>query len=197
VTVEDDVANFRVVVAGRAGLRLVDGMLVPEGAARRSEGAVMPQKKPKKTQAPPATQAEEEKEAQASRGSRQAESRQGTPQAREETAKALPLKRRPRRSGSIPRACRRLIGEAKLLDCWLNQNPDVANAIVWQPAPGAFDTSTVAWPAWTAAMKGELRQAWMDARAWHENGMSHFGGPALPDPLPNLDPLRKGHRSAR
>jgi len=106
--------------------------------------------------------------------------------------KPFHLKRRPPRSGSIPRACRRLIGEAKLLDCWLKQNPDIANAIVWQPAPGLFDTSTVAWPAWTPAMKTELREAWMDARAWHANGMSHFGGPALPDPLPNQDPLPEG-----
>ncbi|MEO8484818.1 MAG: hypothetical protein ABI585_00630 [Betaproteobacteria bacterium] len=92
---------------------------------------------------------------------------------------------RPPRSGSIPRACRRLIGEAALLDCWLKQNPEVANAIVWDS--GGAQPDVRAWPAWNHGMKAELRQAWMDAREWHAQGMSHFPGTPLVDPPPNQD----------
>ncbi|HEY8245477.1 MAG TPA: hypothetical protein VII68_18570 [Casimicrobiaceae bacterium] len=91
--------------------------------------------------------------------------------------------KRPTRSGSIPRPCRRLLGEAKLLDCWLAQNPKIANAIVWEPTSG----DEVAWPAWSPHMKAALREAWMDARAWHAAGMSHYGGTVVADPPPNQD----------
>ncbi len=36
-------------------------------------------------------------------------------------------------------------------------------------------------------MKAALRSAWMAARAWQANGMSHFEGPAWLDPPPNQD----------
>ncbi|MBI5611508.1 MAG: hypothetical protein HY942_00350 [Gammaproteobacteria bacterium] len=100
-----------------------------------------------------------------------------------------PLKKRPRgpRSGSIPRACRTLIGSPNLLDCWLEHNPKVADAIIWQPAPDVSNASQLAWPDWTNAMKAELRQAWMDARTWHANGMTNFTGTFIEDPPPNQD----------
>ena len=96
-----------------------------------------------------------------------------------------PFHKRPRppRSGSIPRACRRLIGEPELLDCWLKQNPRIAAAIVWQTGP----STSLAWPDWTANMKARLRDAWMDTRAWHAGGMKAFAGAAWEDPPPNQD----------
>ena len=105
-----------------------------------------------------------------------------------------PVKRRPRepRSGAIPKACQEWIGLPNLLDCWLEQNPKIANAIVWEPAPGASHTPLLAWPNWTTAMKAELRQAWLDARAWHANGMTNFTGTLVADPPPNQDYAQDG-----
>lgn len=93
---------------------------------------------------------------------------------------------RPPRSGSIPRPCRKLRDSPALLDCWLRNNPAVANAIVWETAHGISPTP-LAWPDWTKAMKDELRQAWMDARAWHDGGMTQFTGTFIEDPPPNQD----------
>ncbi len=104
-----------------------------------------------------------------------------------------PFFKRPRqRSGSISRACWKLIGSPKLLDCWLEHNPNVANAIIWEPAPGIANTPLLAWPDWTNAMKTELRQAWLDARAWHANGMLNFPGTFIEDPPPNQDYVPDG-----
>ena len=105
-----------------------------------------------------------------------------------------PLKKKPRapRSGSIPRACRKLIHSPTLLDCWLEHNPKIANAIIWQPAPDVSNASQLAWPDWTNAMKTELRQAWMAARAWHDNGMTNFTGTFIEDPPPNQDAAVEG-----
>ena len=86
------------------------------------------------------------------------------------------------RSGSIPRTCRKWLDDERLLDCWISQNPRIANAIVWENADGA-----VAWPEWSNPMKAALRSAWMAARTWQANGMTHFAGPAWLDPPPNQD----------
>ena len=36
-------------------------------------------------------------------------------------------------------------------------------------------------------MKAQLRQAWVDARAWYANGMTGFAGTFVEDPPPNQD----------
>ena len=99
--------------------------------------------------------------------------------------KPIAPKRR-HRSGSIPLACRPLLHFQKLLDCWLEHNPNVANAIKWE-AGRSPQNPPIAWPQWTPSMKTELRQAWLDARAWHANGMTSFAGTVVPDPPPNQD----------
>ena len=93
-----------------------------------------------------------------------------------------PLKPKLRLS-RIPAACKPFVGSPQLLDCWLGHNPKVAEAIVWEPTPNSF----LAWPAWTNAMKAQLRQAWLDARAWHANGLTGFTGTFVEDPPPNQD----------
>ena len=93
-----------------------------------------------------------------------------------------PLKPKLRLS-RIPAACKPFVGSPQLLDCWLDHNPKVAEAIVWEPTPNSF----LAWPAWTNAMKAQLRQAWLDARAWHANGLTAFTGTFVEDPPPNQD----------
>ena len=99
-----------------------------------------------------------------------------------------PIKPHPHpHSGFIPIACRPLIRSPDLLDCWLEHNPKVAEAIIWEVPPGMPTVALLAWPAWTAAMKAQLRQAWVDARAWYAKGMTGFMGTFVEDPPPNQD----------
>jgi len=91
--------------------------------------------------------------------------------------------------GEIPRACLRLRNEPELLDCWLEQFPRVANAIIWWRPQGADGNPHIAWPDWTALHKLQLRRAWMHARDWHANGMTGFRGTRFQDPPPNQDAM--------
>jgi hypothetical protein len=105
--------------------------------------------------------------------------------------------KRPKRhhmSGYIPAECRELATSLSpmLLDCWLEHNPTVANAIIWEPAPGFPATPLLAWPNWSNTMKAELRQAWVNARTWHANGMVNFSGTFVEDPPPNQDFVQDG-----
>jgi hypothetical protein len=105
--------------------------------------------------------------------------------------------RRESRSGVIPRACRKLIDDPRLLDCWLEQHPKVADAIRWQRAKAGGGTELVAWPAWNTTMKARLRDAWMEARAWRAGGMKGSFGMPWTDPPPNQDPLPPGSPTTR
>jgi len=106
--------------------------------------------------------------------------------------KPLRKPRREARSGVIPRPCRKLRDESKLLDCWLKQFPCVADAIAWERTDAGGGSEVVAWPDWSPSMKSELRDAWMEARAWHASGMTQFDGPAFADPPPNQDVAVQG-----
>lgn len=102
----------------------------------------------------------------------------------------LPKPFKPKRSsksGYKPPACKELVGTPQYLDCWLAENPTVADAIIWEPAPGFPSAQLLAWPNWTITMKAQLRQAWVDARAWYANGMTNFPGTYVEDPPPNQD----------
>jgi hypothetical protein len=90
------------------------------------------------------------------------------------------------RSGYIPKACTMLVHSPSLLDCWLAHTPKVANAIRWEPGPDK-NVPGLPWPSWTPSMKADLRQAWLDAKAWHANGMTGFAGTLVTDPPPNQD----------
>jgi hypothetical protein len=89
--------------------------------------------------------------------------------------------------GHIPPACAGLLDSPYLLDCWLDHHPKVANAIVWEPAPGIAATPLLPWALWTPANKAELRQAWTHARSWYASGMTSFPGTFVEDPPPNQD----------
>lgn len=90
-------------------------------------------------------------------------------------------------SGSIPLSCRNLRDEPLLLDCWLEHNPKVANAIRWERGKRGGGFETLAWPDWPASMKSRLRDAWMAARDWHAAGMRDYDGTPWTDPPPNQD----------
>jgi hypothetical protein len=99
-----------------------------------------------------------------------------------------PIKPHPRPgSGFIPAECKSLKGSPDLLDCWLEHYPEIAEAIIWEVPPGFPTAPLLAWPDWTASMKAQLRQAWIDARAWYANGMTGFAGTFVEDPPPNQD----------
>lgn len=104
------------------------------------------------------------------------------------TRRPRPTWREPR-PGRIPRACFPLRHEPRLLDCWLEQHPAVANAIVWWRPPGSEGAPHAAWPDWTAQQKTALRRAWMHARAWHADGLRNYRGTPFEDPPPNQDPM--------
>jgi len=96
-----------------------------------------------------------------------------------------PIAPRPRlRSGFIRIACGPLRHASSLLDCWLEHNPNAANAIASEEEPFPQSPLT-AWPQWTPSMKADLRQAWRDARASHANGMASVTGTVVADPPPN------------
>lgn len=92
----------------------------------------------------------------------------------------------PEKSGFIPPACKDLVGTPAYLDCWLGENPEIADAIVWEQAPGG-PSQFVKWSNWSPSMKAQLRQAWLDARSWHAGGMVNFPGTFVEDPPPNQD----------
>jgi hypothetical protein len=90
-------------------------------------------------------------------------------------------------SGFIPAECKTLKGSPSLLDCWLEHYPKIAEAIIWEVPPGMPTVPLVAWPDWSATMKAQLRQAWVDANAWYANGMTGFTGTFVEDPPLNQD----------
>ena len=75
------------------------------------------------------------------------------------------------------------------LACWLDEHPSIKTAIRWiEPLPPDA-TTTVLWDAWEPWRKAELQQAFDDAWAWYDGGMTSFPGTVIPDPPPNLQAL--------
>ena len=81
-------------------------------------------------------------------------------------------------SGSIPERCRKLydLKTPRVLDCWLQENAPIANAISWDGSP---------WRVWTAKEKDELRSMFQAVRNWRASGFGPWPGPAFEEPPVN------------
>lgn len=95
-----------------------------------------------------------------------------------------------RTCGYIPPPCRRMVDDpsGNIVDCWLEHNPAIANAIQWEFSPG-YSTP---WGRWSEDNKADLREAFLAARSWRESGFGEWPGYPVEDPpvnkeLPHLD----------
>ena len=74
----------------------------------------------------------------------------------------------------------------KLLNCFLQRNPNIAAAIVWHKAGAQPQTQTsVPWADWDAQSKSDLAQAFYYAFEWMNSGLGPFNGYQLVDPPVN------------
>lgn len=94
-------------------------------------------------------------------------------------------------------AARAPMAAAPDLNAWLAAHPAVASAIKWQTGVQSpvynppTEAMKVAWPAWTAAQKADLNQAYLAAFAWAAGGGAQTSmDPNGPTDQPqNLDPF--------
>ena len=84
------------------------------------------------------------------------------------------------RSGSIPTRCRKLydLKTPRVLDCWLEENAPIANAITWNGGQ---------WRVWTPALREELRSMFQTVRNWRASGFGPWPGPAFDEPPVNRE----------
>ena len=86
--------------------------------------------------------------------------------------------RRP--SGYIPMRCRKVydLKTPRVLDCWLEENATIANAITWNGGQ---------WRAWPDSRREELRSMFQTVRNWRAIGFGPWPGPAFVEPPVNLE----------
>jgi hypothetical protein len=97
------------------------------------------------------------------------------------------------RSREIPPECLDVVESPELVDCWLKHFPRVASAIRWEFVE-AGQRRARRWPEWGPSSQAALRQAYAQARAWHDGGMKAWPGATWTDPPINREaPL--GERS--
>lgn len=81
-------------------------------------------------------------------------------------------------SGFVPVRCRKSydLKTPRVLDCWLQENASIANAINWDGRR---------WQVWTPDAKEELRAAFQTVRNWRAGGFGTWAGPAFEEPPVN------------
>ena len=99
-------------------------------------------------------------------------------------------------SGFVPPECRKLYDadSPRLVDCWLAQNPHVAQAIRWE-FTGNGASQILSWPEWREESRQPVREAFMNARKWRASGMKTWPGPAYQDPPENKEAASLGPAS--
>jgi hypothetical protein len=92
------------------------------------------------------------------------------------------------RSGFIPLDCGALAAakSPNLVDCWLDDFPAVAKAMVWVEANGQNELR-LAWKDWPEWRKSDLRNVYAAAVKWRDGGMTHWTGTAVDSVPANLE----------
>jgi hypothetical protein len=91
-------------------------------------------------------------------------------------------------SGFVPPECRALYDaqSPRLVDCWLAQNPHVAQAIRWEFS-GDGAAIIASWPEWGDESRQAVRDAFVQARRWRASGMKTWSGTPFQDPPENKE----------
>ena len=90
-----------------------------------------------------------------------------------------------RSCGYIPPACRDIVDDpsGSIVDCWLENNPTIANSIKWEFTPG----TPKPWARWSEDKKVDLRASFRAARSWKDSGFGEWPGNPVEDPPVNQD----------
>jgi hypothetical protein len=83
--------------------------------------------------------------------------------------------------------CSEVPGAPPDLECWLTEHPSIATVIRWLFPIETGGSTFIMWKDWEAWRKQELQQAFEDAWAWYDNGMTTFPGTFIPEPPPNCE----------